>query len=205
MYKKRIAWNKGKTLSEEHKRKIGISSSKRKHTEETKMKMRIAQSGKNNPRYGKTVSVEVKAKISQSMKGKSRSKETIMKWKKSYAGHKQSAKTKLNMSLCEKGDKHPNWQGGISTYPYIFTFNSKLKKVIKIRDSYTCKLCRRKEKNNSKLKAYESFRIHHIDYDKINSDFLNLITLCPSCHSKTNFNRNYWRLFFNKKIIKLCA
>jgi hypothetical protein len=34
--------------------------------------------------------------------------------------------------------------------------------------------------------------VHHIDYDKKNNDERNLITLCISCHSKTNANREYW-------------
>ena len=37
---------------------------------------------------------------------------------------------------------------------------------------------------------------NHIDYDKRNNDPKNLITLCHSCHSKTNYNRNYWINYF---------
>jgi len=33
---------------------------------------------------------------------------------------------------------------------------------------------------------------NHIDYNKKNCNPDNLITLCHSCHSKTNHNRNYW-------------
>ncbi len=33
---------------------------------------------------------------------------------------------------------------------------------------------------------------NHIDYNKKNSNLNNLITLCGSCHTKTNTNRNYW-------------
>lgn len=34
--------------------------------------------------------------------------------------------------------------------------------------------------------------VHHIDYDKKNNNPENLITLCHSCHAKTNSNREYW-------------
>jgi hypothetical protein len=35
------------------------------------------------------------------------------------------------------------------------------------------------------------------DYDKKNCDPKNLITLCNSCHSKTNFNRKKWIIYFS--------
>lgn len=42
--------------------------------------------------------------------------------------------------------------------------------------------------------------VHHIDYDKYNCNEQNLITLCRSCHPKTNFNRDYWKLFFRRRL-----
>ena len=41
--------------------------------------------------------------------------------------------------------------------------------------------------------------VHHIDYDKENLDFDNLISLCHSCHGKTNFNQNYWIQILKKE------
>ena len=38
---------------------------------------------------------------------------------------------------------------------------------------------------------------NHIDYDKKNCNSDNLITLCRSCHRKTNFNRENWIKYFN--------
>ena len=38
-----------------------------------------------------------------------------------------------------------------------------------------------------------SLPIHHIDYNKQNSSINNLITLCNSCHAKTNANRKQWK------------
>ena len=38
--------------------------------------------------------------------------------------------------------------------------------------------------------------IHHIDYNKMNNDESNLITLCKVCHGKTNGHREiFMRLF----------
>lgn len=42
-------------------------------------------------------------------------------------------------------------------------------------------------------------RRNHIDYNKHNLSPENLVTLCKSCHAKTNFNRNYWIKYFIKK------
>ena len=57
------------------------------------------------------------------------------------------------------------------------------------RDNYTCQICRIPE-NGIKLHP------HHIDYNKKNNDPSNLISLCRSCHAKTNFNRNWWTKYF---------
>ena len=44
--------------------------------------------------------------------------------------------------------------------------------------------------------------IHHIDYNKLNNDEDNLISLCRKCHLKTNkkINRNYYYKYFKEKI-----
>jgi 5-methylcytosine-specific restriction endonuclease McrA len=83
-------------------------------------------------------------------------------------------------------ERHPLWQGGISRQPYAFDFNEKLKNIIKERDNFCCQLCGSQKK----------LCIHHIDYKKSNSDEDNLITLCQSCHSKTNANREFWINYF---------
>ena len=44
--------------------------------------------------------------------------------------------------------------------------------------------------------------IHHIDYDKTNNIPLNLVTLCNSCHTKTNYNRVPWVKLFSNYIIQ---
>ena len=40
--------------------------------------------------------------------------------------------------------------------------------------------------------------VHHINYDKKNCSSDNLISLCHSCHLKTNYNRVYWENYFSK-------
>ncbi len=43
--------------------------------------------------------------------------------------------------------------------------------------------------------------VHHIDYNKKNDNFYNLIPLCQSCHSKTNYNREYWQQALSSLVI----
>lgn len=90
-----------------------------------------------------------------------------------------------------KGENHPNWNSGSSYLPYSFDFNKQLKIIIKQRDKYTCGICN---------KTTQKLAIHHINYNKDDSDVKNLISLCYKCHPVTNFNREYWILFFKNKI-----
>ena len=132
--------------------------------------------GEKNPFYGKKHSEEFKEKSSLTKKGKRSYNEEQFE--------KQNQKT-------PKGEKHPNWKGGTSNQPYPFEFNKILKEDIKKRDNFTCGICN---------KETQKLAIHHINYDKNNISFDNLISLCYSCHSKTNYNRDCWIEFFNKKI-----
>jgi hypothetical protein len=132
--------------------------------------------GEKNPFYGKKHSEEFKKKSSLTKKGKRSYNEEQFE--------KQNKKT-------PKGETHPNWKGGTSNQPYPFEFNKILKEDIKKRDDFMCGICG---------KETQKLAIHHIDYQKNNIKFDNLISLCYSCHSKTNYNRDCWVEFFNKKI-----
>jgi hypothetical protein len=94
-------------------------------------------------------------------------------------------KAKRCPSCANKGEKHPNWQDGISEGGYSYKFNKKLKDKIRKRDKYVCQLCH-----------IQSNTVHHIDYNKQNNKKNNLINLCRSCNAKVNFNRDYWFAYF---------
>lgn len=119
---------------------------------------------------------------------------------KKWASESRKGKVSYNEEQYERkienqprGENSPMWKGGISFEPYSPDFNDKLKRKIKIRDDYTCSIC---DKKSQKL------AVHHIDYDKLNSNEKNLISLCYSCHSKTNSNRENWMKFFESIINK---
>lgn len=41
--------------------------------------------------------------------------------------------------------------------------------------------------------------VHHVNYEKkalCNEEKPLFVTLCPSCHTRTNHNREYWKDYF---------
>jgi len=83
---------------------------------------------------------------------------------------------------------NPSWKGGLSFFPYSIVFNNKLKEFIRKRDNYTYQNCGKQTKRK--------LDVHHIDYDKQNCEINNLISLCRKCHSKSNYNRDFWYAYY---------
>lgn len=140
-------------------------------------------------------SEEVKKKISQTRKEKYSNDELTI-WNKG-----------LTADLDDRilsGENHPLFNNWSSLGEYGEEFNQELKYKILKRDNYQCCEC---GKSNYIHKKYTgiSLSIHHIDYDKKNNKEGNLISLCSSCHIKTNFNRNEWETYFKNKIIQKCS
>jgi hypothetical protein len=93
------------------------------------------------------------------------------------------------------GENHHHWiPNKIRLYP--LEWKSTFKWQIRHRDGYKCQLCGVPQ---SECKYYLS--IHHIDYKKENTRPENLVSLCNSCHAKTNFNRDYWQQYFTKEVV----
>jgi len=222
----------GKTLTEEHKEKKRNSmkewwiknrnnpktlernkkiSKNRKgilHTDKTKQFLR-------NFRLGKIHTEETKNKMKIKFKGRVYSKEHNKKISEARKGIHLSNITKKKLSLIAKekwkdknyhkkfsesriGKKNPNWHGGIQYEPYDNNWNKKFKNLIRKRDNQVCMNC---SKHREKLKY--SLDIHHINYNKQLSVKENCISLCHSCHSLTQINRDYWTKFFQEKLSRL--
>lgn len=98
--------------------------------------------------------------------------------------YKQENKEKASKRFSE--ENNPQWNGGtcIKLKPYYLNKNRILRKNIKKRDNYTCQECGQTE---GKIDC------HHIDYNNLNNQQSNLITLCASCHMKTNHDRDFWQ------------
>ena len=183
-------------MSETHKGKH--------HSAETKLKMSEAKRGAKHPMWGKHQTAEANRKNSEAHKDKRPTAESLRKGSESRKGFQHTEETKQKISRIMTGvrrgiprseetrrkisegllgDKHPQWRGGISFVPYSPEFNGILKKKVKKRDGFFCQLCGEEEQ----------LCIHHIDYNKMNSNPQNLITLCRACNSRLNINREEWQ------------
>ena len=110
---------------------------------------------------------------------------------------------KYPIEWCQSmSDNHPShsgvnngrWLGGISYYPYSDEFKKSLKEQIRVRDNYQCQLCGKPYTTEDR----REFPVHHINYNKLNCDPTNLITLCDVCHTKTNSRREYYVALFTE-------
>lgn len=64
-------------------------------------------------------------------------------------------------------------------------FTDAIKKLVRARHGHMCAVC-------GKTSSGRALDVHHIDYDKKNSDPLNLVPLCRSCHLRTNYHRDFY-------------
>jgi hypothetical protein len=116
----------------------------------------------------------------------------MREWK---IGRKRPREVCQKISDGKMGDKHWNWKGGITHEPYSCDWIDNLRESIRKRDNYICHECGIHQDELSD-RFYKHLDIHHIDYNKENCNPNNLISLCRSCHVKTNINRLYWRNYY---------
>ena len=164
----------------------------KKHSFLTRLKISIAHKGRK---------ITWKDKISKAKLGKKRPPRSE-EWGKHIGGSHRGKKlhlvkkrnppsqeTKKKISQSKIGAKNPQWRGGISYYPYTTDWTRTLRRSIRERDHYCCRICGKEP----------AIHVHHINYDKKNCNSENLITLCRNCHTKTNSNREYWKNYFMGK------
>lgn len=101
----------------------------------------------------------------------------------------------------EEWKKEQSLRKGGTGVPYEFNeygskFTEELKEIIRNRDGRKCQLCNCDERD-----CIVKLHVHHIDYDKKNCNPSNLVSLCGSCHTATNTNREYWKIVFNKDLM----
>jgi len=216
---------KGKPKSEEHKRRIKEKRKCQIFTEETRRKMSESMMGKKNHNWGNHYSEEIKQKmrnpkseehkrkLSEANKGKHLTEETRRRMSKSHEGKScwNKGLTKENNASLRKiseartlliREKSSNWLGGKSFEPYGLEFNKILKENIRNRDNHRCQLCgKHQDENFTKSGKKKKLIAHHVDYDKQNNKPENLISLCNSCHMKTNFSRKDWTEYFRKQML----
>jgi len=187
-------WLYGKHHTKDSCKKMSDAKKGKKLTEETKLKLSNILSGRVSPMKGRKHSQESKNKTSLNNKGKhywSDKKRKELSDKKKGIPKSEEHKHKLSeIQKTKCGEKSPSWKGGISYLPYCWKFNEPLKEAVRNRDSRLCQLCGKDEVQNGKKQT-----VHHIHYDKENC-YPDLITLCNSCNSKVNKNRDFWEELF---------
>jgi hypothetical protein len=160
----------------------------RKHTPETKEKMRLARLGRvNSPETCKKIS-ENHAKA---WKGRKHTEETKKKMgeKSKQKVFTPEYKKKLSDAIIKsghlKGEKNPNWKGGITPLNFAartsFEYKQWRKSVFE-RDNYTCLMCGDNKGGNLEADHIKPFSTHI----EIRFSIENGRTLCKSCHKKTD-------------------
>lgn len=200
MYGKHHTEESIKKMSLSHK---GITTWNKNLTKETDERVKkngekLSNYLKENDNYwlGKKLSEEHKRKIGLGNKGKVISKESREKISKSNRGRKLSEETRKKMS-----ESSPRRLKERLPKSYGYEFNNILKEQIRKRDNYRCQECFRHKdelftKNKNGKIVPQKVHIHHIDYNKENNHPNNLISLCKSCHAKTNLHRENWSKYF---------
>ena len=181
--KGKVPWNKGLRGAQSAWNK-GLKGFRRGYKQTNKHKQKIAKALKGN-KNGLGHKLSEKSKVEISKKRLER---------KERFGYLNSLTTRKKMSKSKIDSKHwigkqnPNWNNGVSFLLYPQEFNKHLKTLIRKRDKFVCQLCYK-----------NGWEVHHIDYNKRNCNPLNLITLCKSCHAKTN-NKSKRKMY--KKMLK---
>lgn len=96
------------------------------------------------------------------------------------------------------GENSPTWKNGISFEPYCHKFNESFKESIREKFGRVCFLCPTTEEENGRKLC-----VHHTNYNKdclCDGSDCEFVPLCAACHTKTNFNRDYWESIIMEKL-----
>jgi hypothetical protein len=116
--------------------------------------------------------------------------EHLMRWDHWKSGSRCSKCSNIELSKKYQDNGNPNWNGGTSCEPYCFEWSSKeFKDFIKERDGNRCL-------NPDCFGNIQRLSVHHIDYNKKNCEPENLITLCTSCNSRANKDREWHKSWY---------
>ena len=213
--------------SQETKEKLRVARTGKKLSEETKLKIRESMKKTwENPddRTRRTESLkqiwedpEYRQRMSDIQLGHAVSEETKQKISRGHIGKPQSEEHRKKVTLYNKtrAEKHPEhiqkglesniggfWYGNVRYYDgpqYCNKFNDSFRARVREFRGRVCFQCGAPE-NGQRL------HVHHVHYDKkmcCNGSPKDVVPLCVACHTKTNFNRDYWENHFVEKIYSL--
>ena len=153
-------------------------------TEEQRKHRSAINTGKNNPAYGKPVSEEVRKKRGESIKKKWADPEyhaaQTLRLKEA-ADRFWSDPEKVAARKVKRGPEHWSWKGGVAKLGRGAGWTGSSRRHVKARDGYKCAGCGKREQD-----LIFNLSIHHIDFNRYNHKFTNLVSLCRSCHGRVN-------------------
>ena len=160
--------------SQETRKKLSVALTGRKWTVEQNEKRRLSLIGHKSSLKGKTY---------EEILGKEKSEKFRNNLRQKRLGSN-------NPMYGLRGELSPSWLGGPKEYG--IEFKLPLKETIRSRDNFKCIVCGKNQEDNKK-----KLDVHHIDYNKKNNSTDNLVSLCMTCHRKTNYNRKKWSAYFD--------
>lgn len=193
--KGQIPWNKGLHLPERYGENISKSKMGHSVSKETREKISISLKKLwKDPNYIKKCGIrphELGVPLPEHVKEKIR--KTLSE---KMIGEK-------NPMFMMKGEKHPNWKGGVSFNPYCPKFDKSRKKATRKFFNYSCIACGKHESENITKRGQYALPVHHIDHDKnqgCNDIPFNLVPLCHDCHGDELHNVEEYKKYINKTL-----
>jgi len=111
---------------------------------------------------------------------------------------------KAHRSEINRGENHPNWQGGLSFEPYCPKFDDDLRQRIRAFFGYHCIACGKSQQENV-TKTGRSFKLHchHVEYNKhacCDGEPVHFAALCNKHHAQTGRDRARWEAMLHRII-----
>lgn len=168
------------------------------HSKETKTKQSETKLGGRNPAKRSEVRTKIKTSIDKYWENPDHREKHGFVMKEVHnrpevvANHRAAARKTWQDP--EYRENHSNYKGGSFLSQCHPNFTEFFREKIRTRDNYSCQLCDKVEEVLGR-----ALSVHHVYYDSETNDCSNdsdFITLCASCHMKTNYNRKYWTEFF---------
>jgi 5-methylcytosine-specific restriction endonuclease McrA len=175
-----IAYSKGRKASEETKKRLSDSHKGYKWSEQQKINWK--ESRKNNPLTQKQKEYYSSKKLKEHMSQVGMNRKGKVSPKK---GIPLTNETRLKISIANKGQKPWNYIDGRSLIVGPARYGddwNKIRMDIYKRDNFSCQKC-----GITMTETKIPHHVHHIIpfLETFDNSYSNLITLCPSCHKKT--------------------